>query len=876
MRKLFSILFALLCVTGSASAQLATLYEKWTPPNGTASQTGTTGLLTFDSLFQVDGVWIGTGGATLQPGLATFTTADPTSYNGPPTGYLQLQIGVNGTGPCTTSLCGSEVINNYIASSSVAGNGYGYYEARMAVDTNHITPGGGGGGVVSFFLKAAGGTLASKSYGAQEFDFEFVLGTGPPSFTWTNGSGSTSYVALTAQGDGTTYTNLPFNISNGYHDFGLLWTHTTPHDTLKWYADGVLLKTDSSANTDMPTTANGRGFDCTGSTLAGGSCGMWIFANSWDGNAAYGGGPPTTPIQSQYNYFKYWPNLTSLPVEGPYATWPNFPQGNTFFPLSVYEEKPQVNITGGSTTVAANIKAIQANILYTIDGGSGGFGYPGTCNTDTNGSFAALVAQGIYLMPIVNPLGWVTTNGTVIASSPSLYPTTIGSSGTIYVGGVSNTLAASSSSGFTTGSLQPNDGALTWWEFPFNSSGCNSGAGPFATQNSIITMAGANSSFIAGYSMGDEPQGSNGCTQLVPDIPNYMDTIAVPGCSASSGFLGCDQSRPFLWNHTNWPFNHGSCSGSLNQAANKVNSIGAFDSYAMALGGLSGTQTDVNGWGDFMWINGWALNRFLANSSVGEPMWVTGDDGGNDLTSNCGTPSGNTCSGAGTTGDPHPYRTTPEQVNAEAWLHVINGVQGLTWFCHDSTAEDYCLSNSTVAANLTYVDGVLLTYAPEIQATTLDLCTMNTGTAYANYTTSCTGTNSILTMTAGTSTVPGSALLKSYGGTLYLFADTDRNLPSGSRTAGVSMTFAIGSAYSGYKATVVYDSNAQYDPSHSSVGTVFTLNGSGAFTDTFGANDHEYQPKIYAIAQTVASTPPAPAAVMFSKNEPEINSQPTK
>jgi hypothetical protein len=65
MRRL--LICALL--VGSAVAQTnPTLYEKWTPPNGTASQTGSSGLLTFDNLFQVDGVWIGTGGATLQPG----------------------------------------------------------------------------------------------------------------------------------------------------------------------------------------------------------------------------------------------------------------------------------------------------------------------------------------------------------------------------------------------------------------------------------------------------------------------------------------------------------------------------------------------------------------------------------------------------------------------------------------------------------------------------------------------------------------------------------------------------------------------------------------------------------------------------------------
>jgi hypothetical protein len=69
------------------------------------------------------------------------------------------------------------------------------------------------------------------------------------------------------------------------------------------------------------------------------------------------------------------------------------------------------------------------------------------------------------------------------------------------------------------------------------------------------------------------------------------------------------------------------------------------------------------------------------------------------------------------------------------------------------------------------------------------------------------------------------------------------------------MTFTL-SGYAGKTATVVYDSNAQYDPTHSSVGNTFTLNGSGQFSDTFGANGHNYQPKIYMISGAAAS--PAP------------------
>jgi len=60
------------------------------------------------------------------------------------------------------------------------------------------------------------------------------------------------------------------------------------------------------------------------------------------------------------------------------------------------------------------------------------------------------------------------------------------------------------------------------------------------------------------------------------------------------------------------------------------------------------------------------------------------------------------------------------------------------------------------------------------------------------------------------------------------------------------MTFTmIGLA--GKTATVAYDTNAQYDPTHSGVGSTFVLNGSSQFSDTFGANGNNYQTKIYQI-----------------------------
>ena len=179
-------------------------------------------------------------------------------------------------------------------------------------------------------------------------------------------------------------------------------------------------------------------------------------------------------------------------------------------------------------------------------------------------------------------------------------------------------------------------------------------------------------------------------------------------------------------------------------------------------------------------------------------------------------------------------------------------------FCLGPTIQSngVALADAAVASaklsNVTYIDTTILNFAPQLNSAVLGGCTMNTRAGYTGYTTSCT--NGILTMSTGTSTVPGSAIVKSYNGTPYLFADSDRN-------GQATMTFTL-SGHAGATATVVYDSNAQYDPSNSSVGTSFTLNGSGQFSDTFGANGHNYQPKIYRITSGGPAAPTGLTAIV--------------
>jgi hypothetical protein len=815
----FVIIFALL--TGSAFGQLAgaTVYEKMYAPNGSSSQTGSSGLQFADGYFQVDGVWVGTGNNTLEPTLASFSTADPTSFGGPPTGYMNLKINNVGSSGCPSGNCqGSEIISN-----ALPGYGYGYYEVRMAPDYNLVSP----GGVASFFLIQAGGTLASRTYGPTEFDFEFLLNQ-----SWASScSITTGAVQITTHPSGVSNSvSLPFNPACGYHRYGFLWVS----GNLGFYADGTLIHTVTSSDVNLP--ANG----------------MWIMANTWTGDASFGGGPPASVVNSSYDYIKFWPGATSVQNGDPptdlYAKWSNFPQSGSFFPLATWSQTP--NRTQGSgalyTSIPLAMKGTKMNILEAIDNGSG-YNYPATPNTDTSNLFADMAAQGIDVALIVFPLSFVNTSGAV-ATFENLYPFNSSWNGTVNTNNTNFTISSATSSALT---MTSTIGTFsTEWLYMITNSTSN---GPAALVSSVQSMASGigDSANLIGYIMGDEPQGGNdGCTGLVANIPTIMTT-----------FDTYDTTRPFFWNHTDWPFVHGSCSGSLNQNALKAMSVGSFDLYPMIspFNSLSGTTLDANGVGDYNWIQGWSTQVFVADGTVNQPIWVFVDTGDNALgyssqgSSSCNT-STNVCTVSGQ--DPHYYRAPSESVNAEVWNSIINGAVGVEWFCDDignKTNLDFCLGDggggteqsiaTAIAQNITYIDTTLLNYAPQLNVGSDGACTMNNGTTYTSYTTSCS--NGILTMATGTSTVPGSAMVRNYNGTPYLFADSDRN-------GSASMTFTL-AGYAGYVATVVYDSNAQYDPTHSEVGTTFTLNGSGQFSDTFGANGHNYQPKIYTITPSATN-----------------------
>jgi hypothetical protein len=195
------------------------------------------------------------------------------------------------------------------------------------------------------------------------------------------------------------------------------------------------------------------------------------------------------------------------------------------------------------------------------------------------------------------------------------------------------------------------------------------------------------------------------------------------------------------------------------------------------------------------------------------------------------------------------YRTTPAQVNAEVWMSIINGANGIEYFCHDSVGPDFCLGPAamgspayTVQSNLAYVNRTVLSFAPVINSPTVGICSMqheNYVTGARSVTSSCS--DGILALQTSNIAVPAMALAKQMSSSVYLFAQTDRRSATGTV---LTMTLA---GLAGKTAKVVYDSNAHYDMTHSSVGRTFPLNAAGAFSDTLGANKDDYETKIYQI-----------------------------
>jgi hypothetical protein len=234
------------------------------------------------------------------------------------------------------------------------------------------------------------------------------------------------------------------------------------------------------------------------------------------------------------------------------------------------------------------------------------------------------------------------------------------------------------------------------------------------------------------------------------------------------------------------------------------------------------------------------LSAAATSTNGNESISISGGDGSN---ADC-VAKANLCVANG-----NEYRPTPAQVNAEVWMSLINGANGIEYFCNDMKSISFCLGDphagaeaAAVQANLAYVNSNVLRFAEALNAATVGQCSMqlfNYSTAAMSTATSCS--NGILSMTTSNAAVPGMALVKSLRGVTHLIVQSDRRSP-----AGTTFNYTL-AGLGGQRATVVYDSNTQYDPAHSSFWHQFTLNSQGQFSDTVGANGDDYEVKIYKI-----------------------------
>ena len=217
------------------------------------------GTTSTDGIWRINGVWVGTGGNTMDPALAQLSSTYPGDSG---IGFLSLSVAAN-------ELRGSE-----IQTMTLPGYGYGYYETRMKVTS---VP----GVCDSFFW------IEAPNYGPHEWDIEFLTNE-----SWiTSPNSGMVHLTINYPGGSPTYAlDLPFNPSLAFHRYGFLWTP----GSIAYTVDGQIAYTFTDAN--FNTTAQG-----------------FIMMNTWTGNPYWGGGPPTQQATSVYDWVNFYPNVTFVP-----------------------------------------------------------------------------------------------------------------------------------------------------------------------------------------------------------------------------------------------------------------------------------------------------------------------------------------------------------------------------------------------------------------------------------------------------------------------------------------------------------------------------------------------------------------------------------
>ncbi|MGA2209268.1 MAG: hypothetical protein ABSH30_06510 [Acidimicrobiales bacterium] len=213
---------------------------------------------------------------------------------------------------------------------------------------------------------------------------------------------------------------------------------------------------------------------------------------------------------------------------------------------------------------------------------------------------------------------------------------------------------------------------------------------------------------------------------------------------------------------------------------------------------------------DCLWAYGAEARNLRRLAGSTGPVWEFVETGGNDL----GLSKEND-------GKAETQGASPAEVNSAAWEALLNGANGIEWFCDELLPNgtpiwDYCASNTIIRDNLTYVDHAIEQYAPELNAASVP---------------------NIASVQSSNSAVPINFDVKVVDGHTFLIVQGDR---LGSTTGTYTLLH-----FAGGNARLLYDSNAQYDRTVSEQGKVFRLNSKGTFTDSLPAS---YSVKIYEIS----------------------------
>ena len=529
------------------------------------------------------------------------------------------------------------------------------------------------------------------------------------------------------------------------------------------------------------------------------------------------------------------------------SSWTNFPQSNTFIPIAVWnlDASNTAPPTAGYSSGAAAMAGLHINVALTI-GYNGVNGYPasGTCGVDSNNELSNLHSNGVYAV-LFGDYTSTTSSESINCQSklPNFSSVVIG-----WFGSDEPSCTTMANVPTYKATLAAEDSTRPiFWNFTDWVWGTHGGCTPASNPTNASALQGSDIGSFDEYPVISPWNGSS--------APVVTGSVTVSGSvvtlSSGSGFVttGTWANQPIV----------------LNGTLCTISSV--TDSSHLTLTSSCGSSGTYYMYADAMWIQGWSVGLFGSYGRPGQPRWAYMDTGNDAFAYS--SQNSSTCSQATNLCTPHAneYRATPEQVNAEVWMSFINGAMGIEWFCEDggsgapypAVQYNWCLGGTShdsatsaiVAANLKYVDSTILSFAPELNSAVTAMCTMNTGTGYMSYTNSCS--NNGYSMSTSVPTVPGSMIIKNYNNNQYIFADADR-------MGSANFTFTLGSSYAGSIAKVVYDSNSEYDSSHDSTGATFTLNGNGAFTDTLGGNGHNYEPKIYEISGSGATSAPSPSS----------------